>query len=188
MLGRCGTIIAIRWLHDQEGKFKGCGFATFATPAEAEAALRLGSPMCCGRPMKLGPSHAKSVITPYTPLARSKDWHGGGGQWDEKWAGGWGGAEQDPSEQLDSRGRPSLGSVIPFYAPASTAADGGTDSSTDQYAHSTDAAGGGGRAGKSTAGSNLASRYETGKKLAAGSAEVLAAAGCSVPTLPSPIC
>ena len=46
---KCGHITAIRWLHDKHGQFKGCGFATFATPEEAAAALELGQPMCCGR-------------------------------------------------------------------------------------------------------------------------------------------
>lgn len=50
----CGTISNCKWLeHSDTGKFKGCGFITFAAPEEAVKAVAMNGADVLGRPIKV---------------------------------------------------------------------------------------------------------------------------------------
>eukprot|EP00614_Pseudopedinella_elastica_P015708 CAMPEP_0172646820 /NCGR_PEP_ID=MMETSP1068-20121228/240432_1 /TAXON_ID=35684 /ORGANISM="Pseudopedinella elastica, Strain CCMP716" /LENGTH=324 /DNA_ID=CAMNT_0013461085 /DNA_START=44 /DNA_END=1018 /DNA_ORIENTATION=+ len=69
----CGVVQNCKWLEDREtGKFKGCGFITFATVEEAGKAVAMDGTEVLGRPVKCNYS------TPRAPRAGGAG--GGGGE------------------------------------------------------------------------------------------------------------
>ena len=117
--------------------------------------------------MKLGPSHASGAgLVPLTPHINQNN-----AQWDNGGSGSGGGWSWS-TEGVDSRGRPSLGSVIPFYAP-STSATGSDDTGTEKHATVL--------ATEDQGRDGLAARYNHGDKLPTDlSAKNLMEAGCVV--------
>jgi nucleolin len=56
----CGTISSCKWLEDREtGKFKGCGFITFASPEDAAKAVAMNGTEVLGRAIKCDFSQGK---------------------------------------------------------------------------------------------------------------------------------
>ena len=61
----CGKITKFEWLsHSDTGRFKGSGFLTFATKAEADAACALNGKELEGRPMKVELASPRKSVVP----------------------------------------------------------------------------------------------------------------------------